>query len=115
MTVLIADSSSAIRRRLIKLISKLNHIDDIIQASSVENTLHLQQQLKPEVLILAHDLPGGDILETVNRIHSTTAQARVIILTDIVHPKFNEKCLSAGATHIFDKSSEFGKILEVLN
>jgi DNA-binding NarL/FixJ family response regulator len=113
--VLIADSSSAIRSRITKLISSAKNIEVVIQASTVENTMSLQGRFEPNVYILAYDLPGGNIIETVARIHRRTSNAKVIVLSDIMHPMFSEKCLSAGADFILDRSAEFTRILDVLN
>ena len=114
MMVLIADASSVIRSRITKLISGLNTVEAVLQASTLENVIRLQDQFHPNVYIIAHDLPGGNIIETVTRIQQASGDAKLIVLSDIDHPKFAEKCLSAGATHIFDKSSEFDRILDVL-
>jgi two-component system OmpR family response regulator len=39
----------------------------------------------------------------------------VVVLTNLSDSQYRRKCLDAGADFFFDKSSEFNKVIQVLN
>jgi DNA-binding NarL/FixJ family response regulator len=114
MTVLIADDSQVVVERLKAMLAKLRGIELAGHAGTVPEALHAVRSLRPDVLILDLQMPGGrgmDILKTVQREQPGSA---VIVLTNHSHSQYRKRCLEYGARSFLDKSAEFHNVAAVL-
>jgi DNA-binding NarL/FixJ family response regulator len=113
MKVLIADDSAIVRERLVGLLSELPEVEIVGEARTTEEAAQSIQQLRPDVVILDIQMPGGgsgiDVLRAVKERQSAP---RVIMLTNHSLPQYRDKYLAAGADFFFDKSTEFEKVIE---
>ncbi len=113
MTVLIADGSQAVVERLTTMLSELPGIR-IVHAGTATEALGAVRSLRPDVVLLDLQLPGGrgiDVLKTIGRVHPSSI---VIVFTNHSHPQYRKTCLANGAHFFVDKSTEFQKVTEVL-
>lgn len=79
-----------------------------------DEVLEMDRLLRPDVVILDINMPGGSGIEVLHDIKQLSPSPRVIMLTNYSQPQYRRKCLDAGADHFFDKSTEFEKIRDVL-
>ena len=116
MRVLIADNSSVIRGRILKLITnlKLKNIELIKQSTNVPQTIEIYYEFKPNVIILDYKLIGGNSMDLLEILKKENSKPVVIILADTAYKEIKRQCLHAGANYVFDKSDKFGKINDVL-
>lgn len=112
--VLIADDSEDLRSRLRGLLSRLDYIDSIEEASSAYEAISLVQKHNFDVAILDIQMPGSGIT-ALKKIKSDHDNIRVIVLTNHADAFYKRICLSAGADFFLDKTMEFQKLPELLH
>ena len=114
MKVYIVDDSEVVIERLKTMLSELAEIQVIGQAQNPSEAIKDIRKLKPDVVILDLRMPGGSgigVLPNIKQVHSAPT---VMMLTNYPYEQYRKKCMEAGADFFFDKSTEFGKIPEVL-
>src|ERR1700719_2288827 len=108
MTVLIADDSDALVRRLVGLLADVDGLEVIGRAGTVPEVSRAIRTLKPDVVILDLQMPGGsgiDVLEGLRQDGATPVVPVVpvvIVLTNHAGPQYRKKCLKSGARFFMD-------------
>jgi DNA-binding NarL/FixJ family response regulator len=115
MTVLIADDSDAIVRRLVGLLADVDGLEVIGRAGTVPEVSRAVQTLKPDVVILDLQMPGGSGIDVLEGLKQDGAGPVVIVLTNHAGPQYRKKCLKSGARFFMDKSTEFERVGTVLS
>ena len=115
MKIFIVDDSALVRERIIAMISEHPGIEIIGQAKNAPEGIKSILELKPDMVILDIRMPGGNGIEVLNKIKKIKPAPTIIILTNYPYPQYRKKCMEAGADYFFDKSTEFNKIIEVIN
>jgi DNA-binding NarL/FixJ family response regulator len=59
-------------------------------------------------------MPGGSGIDVLSKIKKDRSAPMVIVLTNYPYPQYRKKCMDCGADFFFDKSTEFGKVIEVI-
>jgi two-component system response regulator YesN len=109
-----ADDSILIRRSLVKLVDQLKNVTHVAEATNVPEAIRITQEFRPDVIILDIRMPGGsgfDVLKFVREHHDNIL---VIILTKYSTDVFREEAMMKGADHFFDKSTEFEKVITII-
>ncbi|HEX8237781.1 MAG TPA: response regulator [Abditibacteriaceae bacterium] len=119
LKVLIVDDSIVIRERLVELMSGIETVAIVGQASGVNEALEMNHALRPDVIILDIHLPDGNGFDVLRALREQERQQRnkelvVIILTNYAQTPYREQAAQCGAQYFFDKSLEFRKVREVL-
>ena len=114
MKVFIADDSKVMRERLIEMLSELPEIEIIGQAQDGLEATNLIEKLNPDVAILDIRMPRGSGIDVLEKIKKNNPALIVIMLTNYPYPQYRKKCMKAGAEYFFEKSTEFEKVMEVL-
>ena len=114
MTVLIADDSQVVTERLRTMLSELRGIEIAGHAGTAPEALHAVRSLRPNVVLLDLQMPGGHGMDVLKTIKREQAGLVVIVLTNQSHPQYRKKCLENGAHVFFDKSTEFQKVAVAL-
>ncbi len=114
MKVLIADDSEVIVQRLITMLTEIKGIEIADQAGTVAEATKAVASLRPDVVILDMQMPGGSGLDVLKSMKQDKVSSTVIVLTNFAYPQYRKRCLQNGAEFFFDKSSEFEKVGEVL-
>lgn len=114
MRVFIVDDSAIVRVRLKAMFSEIPGIEIVGEAANARDAIKDIRKLKPDVAIVDIRMPGGNGIDTLKNIKEMKQAPMVIILTNYPYPQYRNKCMEAGADFFFDKSSEFEKVMEVL-
>lgn len=115
MRVLIVDDSAIVRERLAAMIGQLPGTIDLVgQAQDAPEARELIWRLKPDFIVLDIQMPGGSGIDVLREIKQETPGPVVLMLTNFPYPQYRKTCMEIGADYFFDKSTEFGKIAEVL-
>lgn len=115
MRVLIVDDSAIVRERLAALIGQWSWTIELIgQAQNALEARDAIWRLKPDLITLDIQMPGGSGIDVLKEIKKEASAPVVLILTNYPHPQYRKACLQAGADYFFDKSTEFDKVAEVL-
>ena len=65
-------------------------------------------------MLLDYQLVGGTGVDVLRAIHPQLPGIVFVVLTNHPDPQYRRACMAAGATHFFDKSTEFDRIPDVL-
>jgi len=114
MKVFIADDSGAVVKRLTDLLEEVPGAQLVGQAGDVPEAVQGVQKLRPDVLILDLQMPGGTGLDVLRAIRVDLPYLYVLICTNFPYPQLREECFGAGANFFLDKSAEFEKIPAIL-
>jgi|SRR6516165_5746293 DNA-binding NarL/FixJ family response regulator len=114
MRVLIADDSQVVAERLRTMLAELGGIDIAGHAGTVPEALHAVRSLRPDVLILDLQMPGGHGMDVLKTIKREQLGLTVIVLTNHSDSQYRKKCLENGARSFLDKSAEFQEVAVVL-
>jgi len=114
MKVFIADDSSELRERIVDMILETENIEIVGQAENVPEAIQAIRDLRPDVVILDIRMPGGCGIDVLNTIEKNGRIPVVIMLTNYPYPQYRKKCFDSGADFFFDKSTEFEKVIDVL-
>ncbi|MFA6467848.1 MAG: response regulator transcription factor [Bacteroidota bacterium] len=113
MNILIADDSSLIRSRLIKLISTVPNVSVVAEAEDGEEAVQLIQSHRPDLAILDLRMPKLNGLE-VTAHAKRNMDLKVFIVTNFYDSHSVSSAKSAGADYVFDKSSDMDVLLKFI-
>jgi DNA-binding NarL/FixJ family response regulator len=114
MRLLIVDDSELIVDRLIASLEAIKGVEVVDRAGTVEEASEAVRTLRPDVVILDMQMPGGTGLDVLATMKRDQVSCVVIILTNFAYPQYRKKCLASGANFFLDKSTEFDKVGDVL-
>lgn len=114
LSVLIADDSSEVRERLAALLGEVPGVSIVAETEDVEGTLEGVRRLRPAVVVLDINMPGGSGLDVLRRMTEERMRAVVIVLTSFALPEYEREARAHGATAFLDKSKEFMKVADLV-
>jgi DNA-binding NarL/FixJ family response regulator len=114
MKLFVADDSAMLREKIIGLLAEVNGIEIIGQAQDAREAFDAIRELKPDVVTLNIEMIGGTGMEVLKGIKHQEPAPVVIMLTNRTSSPYRQKCLEAGADFFLDKSTEFGKVREIV-
>jgi len=113
--VLVVDDSAVVRRRVREMLSEVPTVEAVSEAKNQEEAMDLLATIAPEVMLVDIEMTAGDCAVLLANVKSQKNPPVVIVLTDFSDPHYREKCMAAGADYFFDRSTEFHKVVGVLN
>lgn len=114
MKVVIADDSRVVLERLSDLLKEIPGVELAGLAGDAAEAIQCIRLVKPDLVILDFQMPGGTGLDVLRVIRSERPGLYVLICTNYPYPRYKEECLAAGANYFLDKSAEFQKIPGIL-
>lgn len=114
LKVLIADDSTPIRERIIKLLSDLSNVEIAGEAIDGIETAVLVRKTKPDLVILDLQMPKLSGLEILPRLKEMDPPPVIVVLTNYSTGPMKAMCVRKGADFFFDKSTEFEKAIAVI-
>lgn len=112
--VLLVEDSTLICERLGRMFADIEGIEIVGGVATESEAVEAVHHLWPDVLILDLELKEGSGLEVLKEVRQSGQACTVVVLTNHAYPQFREACRLAGADYFFDKSTSFGRVLEVL-
>ena len=88
----------------------ISDVEIVGEAQDVMGAITFIRESRPEVVILDIRMPDETGLDVLERIRKEKPAPKVIVLTNYPFVQYRKKCLEAGASFFFDKSTEFHKI-----
>ena len=113
--VLIVDDSSAVRQRLVTILSNTEGVEVVGEAKDSAEALGLCAYLRPDVVTLDLVLPDESGVEVLQKIKRMDNPPQVIVLTNYPYPAFKRRCLALGAEYFLNKATEFERIEAILS
>jgi len=112
--LLIADDSSLLQGYLVDTVRRFQEIRIVGHAEDVPQAVESVAKLRPDVVILDIQMPGGSGIDVLETIKKNKPSPIVIMFTNYPYPQYRKKCLAAGADFFFDKSLEFDALTDTL-
>jgi DNA-binding NarL/FixJ family response regulator len=114
MKVFVVDNSAILCKQIIELLIELHEIEIVGQAQVALEALCAIRERKPDVVTLDIQMSGGNGIDVLKKIKQENHAPVVIMLTNCTAPPFRRRCTEAGADFFLDKSTEFGKVKEII-
>jgi len=108
--VFIVDDSEVLRARLVKLLSAVEGVSIVGQAGTAAEAIEGIRQVRPRVVILDIQMPGGSGLEVLKAVKGEAGAPIVLLLTNHPYPQYRAKCFALGADYFLDKTRDFDKL-----
>jgi DNA-binding NarL/FixJ family response regulator len=112
--VFIVEDSASIRSRLVEMLSDLKGIKVVGEAESPAEAAAAILETLPDLVILDFQLLGGTGVDVMRAVLPILPEVAFLVLTNHPNPQYRRLCMNAGARWFFDKSTEFGKIKDVI-
>ena len=113
-TVYIVDDSSAVRERLIGMISEIEGTALAGASGDPRVAVKAIFQLHPDAVILDIRMPGMNGIQVLREIKQAERPPLVIMLTNYAFGPYRRECAEAGADYFLNKHTEFEKINGIL-
>ncbi len=114
MKILIVDDSILVRRSLIKLLDRIRGDLQISEAVNVPESIRMAKEILPDVIIIDIMMPGGSGFDVLQVVKKFEVPPITIMLSKYSADKFRKEAAKDGADHFFDKSTEFEKVVEII-
>lgn len=114
MKLLVVDNFEPVRKNLVELLERVPHVEAIHTAGTLDEARRVVQEVQPTFVILDFHLPDGNALELIPNLKRVVPGLQIAVLTNDASEFNRGKCLYGGADWFFDKSTEFGNLLEVV-
>jgi DNA-binding NarL/FixJ family response regulator len=112
--VLVVDDSPELRVRVCQLLRDALVGHDVLEAGDADEALALVYAHGPHVVILDINMPGRSGLAILPLIKSAPSAPTVLVLTNDPSEPRRRECMARGASHFFDKSRDFDRVVEVV-
>ncbi len=114
MKCFVVDDSKLVVERVRGILSNIEGLEFIGQATNAKDAVEAIERLKPDVVILDIRLIGGNGMNVLERIKKAQPPPVVIMLTNYPYPQYRNKCKELGADYFFDKVTEIESFVKVL-
>lgn len=114
LKLLILDDSELIRTRLVDWLQNIPGLKPIETAGTLAQALSVVTDSPPAMAILDLNLPDGKAIEILPALRQLAPDMQIAMLTNEATDYNRTKCLEAGAHWFFDKSTEFEKVLDLV-
>lgn len=116
MIILLAEDSQVLRREIERALLDIPGVDRIVLAASVAETRGVAKLAPFDLIVLDFALGDGTALDLLHDPpwRWETDPPPVIILTIHASKPLFRQCLEAGATHCFDKTTDWEELLAVI-
>ena len=114
MKVFIVDDSAIILARLVTLLTTIPDLEIVGAANNTKDAKHALQTLRPDVLLLDIQMPGGSGLKLLRQLKQESYCPLILIISGNSFAQYRKKCLAAGADYFFDKSIELEQLQATL-
>jgi DNA-binding NarL/FixJ family response regulator len=112
--ILIADDHAVLRAGLRVLINSEPDMGVVGEAADVPDTVRKAAALRPDVALVDLTMPGGNVLEALERIRRDSPRTRVLVLTVHDDPAYARAVLAAGGSGHVVKEVEIAELLSAL-
>ena len=97
ITILLADDHEIVRDGLRRIVEAEGDIEVLAEAGDAETATRRSIGLKPNVLILDLNMPGGPSLPKIPKVHQGSPETAVVVLTMQDDPAFAREAFRLGA------------------
>jgi two-component system, NarL family, response regulator DevR len=108
------DDSAPLRERLVARLTSSGTVTIVGEAGTVSEAIAGFRNTQPEVVVLDIHMPGGSGFDVLRVIKKERPSTIVIMLTNQSCTPFRWRSRLMGADFLFDKTTEFEKVADVI-
>jgi len=112
--VFIVEDSASIRSRLVELLGEIDDVCVVGEAETPDEAIAGIRRTQPHCVVLDYQLIGGTGVDVLRAVHPDSPEISFVVLTNHPNPQYRRVCMEAGAERFLDKSTEFGKLKDVV-
>jgi DNA-binding NarL/FixJ family response regulator len=112
--VFIVEDAPFIRMGLVEIVDGIEGVCVVGEAESVADAVAGIFATRPQCVILDFRLIDGTGVDVMRAVHPALPEIRFVVLTNHPSAQYRRVCMDAGATAFLDKSTEFGRLREVV-
>jgi two-component system, NarL family, response regulator DevR len=113
-SVFLVEDSEPIRARLAEIIRKIPGVHIVGEAETPASAIDGILCTRPDLVLLDIRLTGGSGIQVLRSVCPAAPGIVFVVLTNHSDPQYRKLCLQSGASHFFDKSTEFDKVKGVI-
>ncbi|UCD24339.1 MAG: response regulator transcription factor [Gemmatimonadota bacterium] len=110
----VIDDSAVIRRRLLSMLTQVDGVELVGEATDAIEGLDLIRAKRPDVVILDVRMENRSGIGLLEDLKYDSNMPIVIVLTNYPYVAYRQRCLQLGARYFFDKTTEFVRVAEVI-
>ena len=115
MNVFVVEDAPEVRKRLVAMLRSIAGVTVVGEADSVRSAVDGVQASAADVMLLDLQLADGSGLEVLSAVKSQQPDLYVIVLSNFANAtQYRDASLAAGADVVLDKTTEFGRVREIL-
>jgi DNA-binding NarL/FixJ family response regulator len=112
--VLVADDNELLRAGLVTVLESDPDIEVVAQASDGRDAVRLASSLRPDVVLMDVEMPGGDGITATRAITDAAGAPRVLVLTMFDLDDYVAEALRAGASGFLIKTTPPDQLVEAV-
>jgi two-component system, NarL family, response regulator NreC len=112
--VVLADDHGVVRQGLKLIVEGQPGMRVVAEAGDVEETLRMTRAHRPRILVLDMNMPGGDSLEKIPELLSSSPETSIVILTMQDEPALAQATLRAGASGYVVKDAAGDELVQAI-
>ncbi len=112
--VMIVDDHEIVRRGIAEIVDREPSFEVIAEAGTVEDAIRRARLVKPDVILVDLQLPGGTGLDIVRSLADSDPEIRAVILTSFDDDEALAESVKAGARAFVLKTVRSGEINDVI-
>lgn len=106
----VVEDSPDVQERLIAILQEIPGVEVVGVADDSATAIGAIPQLRPDAVVLDIRLRSGNGIDVLKGIGNRCGDMTKIVLTNYASRAIKDRCLTAGADHFLDKSTEFDQI-----
>ena len=115
MNVFVVEDAPEVRKRLVAMLRSIAGVTVVGEADSVRSAVDGVQASAADVMLLDLQLADGSGLEVLSAVKPQQPDLYVIVLSNFANAtQYRDASLAAGADVVLDKTTEFGRVREIL-
>ena len=112
LAVLVVDDSDVLRTVVSHYLDDESDLQVIASVGSAGEAVQQARELRPDVILLDHDMPGRTGLEVLPELRACSPSARIVVFSSA--PDIRGDALLRGADEFVGKESPFHEVADVL-
>jgi DNA-binding NarL/FixJ family response regulator len=112
--VFIVEDAPSIRKRLIEIVDEIEGVSVVGEAESAAEAVAGIFDTRPQCVILDFRLAEGTGVDVLRAVHPALPEIAFVVMTNHPSGQYRRACMEAGAIAFLDKSTEFGRLREVV-
>jgi two-component system chemotaxis response regulator CheB len=112
LAVLVVDDSDVLRSLVSHYLDAESDLQVVASVATTRAALEQVHRNRPDVILLDHEMPGGDGLEALPELRRLCPRARIVLFSSAV--EIRSAALERGADEFVSKQSGFHELADVL-